>query len=215
MGFRAHNPKRGPLGMLSILNWRSLRKRQKQEEPSDLPLFSLFPWNGSSEISRVKNAFLGPEGRRHSYQLRRNLGQEMCVHKPCETPLSPWHLYHLLSKPRLLCLVISLQFFISLPRSLLFWLILWIFILSWGLPWTCKNSMKVVYLWPLNISSPGQFSDPAKDPNGVKENISFPTSTWRFGQQISHWSCLLGAQNSKFMSEKIWDMWKVPPWNPI
>lgn len=215
MGFRAHKPKRGPLGTLSILNWRSLRKRQKQEEPSDLPLFSLLPWNGSSEISCVKNAFLGPEGGRHSYQLWWNLGQEMCTHKPCETPLSPLHLYHLLPKPRLLCLVISLQFFISLPSSLLFLLILWAFVLSWGLPWTCKNSMKVICLWPLNLSSPGQFSDPAKDSNGVKENISFPTCTWRFGQQISHWSCLVEAQNSKLMGKKIWSMWKIPPWHPI
>lgn len=133
----------------------------------------------------------------------------------CKTPLFPLHLYHLLPEHRLLCLVISLQCFISLSRSLLFWLILWVFVLLWGLPWTCKNSMKVVCLRPLNLSSPGQFSDPAKDPNGVKENASSPIGTWRFGQQIIHWSCLLGAQNSKFMGEKLWDMWKIPPSNPI
>lgn len=144
MGFRAHNPKIGPLGMLSILNSRSLRKRQEAGGTLWPSVFSLLPWNGSSGISRVKNAFLGPEGWRHSYQLRWNLGQEMCTCKPCKTPLFPLHVYHLLPEPRLLCLVISLQCFISLSRSLLFWLILWVFILLWGLPWTCKNSMKVV-----------------------------------------------------------------------
>ena len=74
MGFRAHSPKIGTLGMLSILNSRSLRKTQKQEEPSDLSSSPSFPEMGHLESPCVKNAFLGPEGGRHSYQLRWNLG---------------------------------------------------------------------------------------------------------------------------------------------
>lgn len=92
MGFKAHNSKIGPLGMLSIWNWRSLRKRQMQEDPFDLPLFFLLPWNGSSEISHVKNAFFGPEGGRHSYQLQWNFGQEMCIRKLVK-PLSSHNIF--------------------------------------------------------------------------------------------------------------------------
>ena len=41
MGFRIHYFKLWYLGILNILSWRSLRKQQKQEVPSDL--FSPFP----------------------------------------------------------------------------------------------------------------------------------------------------------------------------
>lgn len=119
MGFKAHNPKIGPLNAEASETEGVSEKDRCRRNPLTF-IFFLLPWNGLSEISHVKTAFFGPEGGRHSYQLQWNLGQEMCIRKLVK-PLSSHFIFSICClSPDSSVLSFSLQCFISLSRSLLF-----------------------------------------------------------------------------------------------
>lgn len=137
MGFRTHYHNMFT-GILNILNWWSLRKRQEREGRSDLSALPLYPEAGHK--THVKGAlpllggvktFLPPETG--------NLGPRNLY---TQTLLNPYLFSDLLTmeytpSPNLSALSVLHKLIDSLSKRykrFLLWSLLWIFILSWRLP---------------------------------------------------------------------------------